>query len=73
MTDEYTETTGSLARKAGVLPETVRAYGDMALIDCRRLPNGVRMFRPTAVDQVRKILADRLARRGGNKGGSMAA
>ena len=64
--DDYTETTGSLARIAGVLPETVRAYGDMGLIDCKRMANGMRMFRPSAAEQVKKILAQRLARRGGN-------
>ena len=64
--DEFTETTGTLARKAGVLPETVRAYGDMGLIECQRAANGVRMFRPSAAKQVKEILAKRLARRGGS-------
>jgi DNA-binding transcriptional MerR regulator len=64
--DGFTETTGSLARKAGVLPETVRAYGDMGLIECKRVANGMRMFRPSAVTQVRRILAERLANRGGH-------
>lgn len=66
MDDAFTETTGSLSRKAGVLPETIRAYGDMQLIECQRLANGRRMFRSSAVAQVKKILAERLARRGGN-------
>jgi hypothetical protein len=63
--DDFVETTGSLARKAGVLPETVRAYCDLGLIDCRRAANGVRMFRADAVREVRRILARRLAHRGG--------
>jgi hypothetical protein len=34
------------------------------LIECIRLPNGVRLFKPSAVEQVRVLLAQRLARRG---------
>jgi len=63
--DGFTETTGSLARKAGVLPETIRLYADQHLIECERLSNGIRMFRPSAALQVQKILAERLGRRGG--------
>ena len=63
MSDDYTETTGSLARKAGVLPETVRAYADKGLIECTRLENGVRMFRGSAAEQVRAIIAGRAPRR----------
>jgi len=73
MGDDFTETTGSLARKAGVLPETIRLYGDTGLIDCRRSATGVRMFRPSAADQVKRILAERLARRGGSQAGPAAA
>jgi DNA-binding transcriptional MerR regulator len=65
--DGFTETTGSLARLAGVLPETVRAYGDLGLIECQRTANGVRMFRANAAEQVKKIVKERLARRGGRR------
>jgi DNA-binding transcriptional MerR regulator len=65
--DGFTETTGSLARKAGVLPETIRAYGDLGLIECQRAANGVRMFRANAAKQVKKIVKERLARRGGRR------
>ena len=65
--DDFSETSGSLARKCGVLPETIRAYGDAGLIDCKRLESGVRMFRASAAAQVQKILAERLARRGGKR------
>jgi DNA-binding transcriptional MerR regulator len=65
--DGFTETTGSLARKAGVLPETIRLYADRHLIECERLANGVRMFRPSAALQVQRILAERLGRRGGRQ------
>ena len=64
--EEFTETTGSLARAAGVLPETVRMYGDLGLIECRRLANGMRMFKSGAAEEIKKIRAQRLARRGGN-------
>jgi len=65
MTDEFfSETTGSLARKVPCLPATVRKYCDDGLIESRCLPNGTRLFKPTAAEQVRKILAEHLARCG---------
>lgn len=67
MTNAYTETTGSTARKAGVLPETVRTYADLGLLDCLRVANGMRMFRADAADRVREIHAERMARRGGSR------
>jgi DNA-binding transcriptional MerR regulator len=64
MTQGFTETTGSLAREAKADTGTVRSYADQKLIECIRLPNGVRLFKPSAVEQVRVLLAQRLARRG---------
>ena len=67
MTETYCETTGTTARKAGVLPETVRAYADLGLLEFVRIANGMRMFRPDAAERVRKIRAERMARRGGSR------
>jgi DNA-binding transcriptional MerR regulator len=62
--NEFSETTGSLARKAEVEPDTIRHYANEGLIECIRLANGQRLFRPSAVKEVRTILRERLARRG---------
>jgi len=70
---EYVETTGSLARKAEVLPETIRAYADAHLVDHIRLANGQRLFRSDALIRVRALLEERRARRGGRHGVQGAA
>ena len=67
---EYTETTGSIAREAKCLPETVRAYADCGLVEHRRLTDGTRVFRADAADEVRRIMASRLANRGGARRGA---
>jgi DNA-binding transcriptional MerR regulator len=59
------ETTTSLANKAGTTAETVRLYTQLGLIECQRLPNGVRLYRSEAVARVKAIFAERMARRGG--------
>jgi hypothetical protein len=61
---EWPETTGTVARKAGCEAQLVREYADARLIPSRRLPNGTRLFRADADAQVRKLKAERLARRG---------
>jgi DNA-binding transcriptional MerR regulator len=53
--ENFSETTSSVARQAGVLAETVRLYGKLGLLECLRLPNGIRLFKPSAADRVRKI------------------
>jgi DNA-binding transcriptional MerR regulator len=63
----FDQTTGSLARLANVLPETVRAYADLELIECLRLENGVRMFKSSAAARVKEIRAERMAHRGGRR------
>jgi len=56
---EYRETTGSVARAAGCLPETVRKFADSGLLDSRRLADGTRVFRADAAARVRAIMAER--------------
>lgn len=67
--EQFTETTNTVARAVDPPcdPGTVRDYADWGLIECRRLANGVRLFKPSAVSEVREIRAERLGRRGGPK------
>jgi hypothetical protein len=60
----YCETTSSMGRLTGVLPETVRAYCDLALVDHVRLANGTRLLKASAAKQIKAIYAERMARRG---------
>ena len=53
-----------IARAAGVLPETVRHYADLNLIEHTRLVGGQRMFRASAAQRVREIYTQRMANRG---------
>lgn len=62
--DTFDETTGALARAAGVTVPTVQKYADMELLDYRRASNGTRLFRRGQSEKVRQILAERLANRG---------
>lgn len=68
--EEFSATVNEIARRALCDPGTVRGYADHGLVECRRLANGVRLFRPSAWRQVADILAQRLARRGGDHGRS---
>ena len=61
---DWTETTGTVAWKAGCHPDLVRQYANDGLIESRRLPNGTRLFRVEAADRVRQLKAERLALRG---------
>ena len=63
----FTETSGAIARRAEVSPPTVRLYADSGRLPYITASNGTRLFRPEAADEVRKILAERLANRGGHK------
>jgi hypothetical protein len=68
--EEFTESTTSIAAQVGALdgrpcdPGTVRDYADLDLIEHRRLKSGARLFKPSAVAKVRKLRAERIARRG---------
>ena len=48
-------------------PGTVRMYADAGLVECLRLGNGVRLFRPSAVAQVEQLRKAGLAKRGGRR------
>jgi hypothetical protein len=61
---KYTDTTGSLARQAGVAPPTVRKYADEALLDFVTASNGTRLFREGQAGRVQEIYRERIARRG---------
>lgn len=62
--ETYSETTSAIARAADVLPDTVRLYTDLGLLEYVRLQTGVRLLKPSAVQRVREIYAQRMARRG---------
>jgi DNA-binding transcriptional MerR regulator len=62
--DDFCLTTGSVAAKAHCDQGIVRTYADAGWIECRRLANGVRLFRPSAIEKVRRLRAERLSRRG---------
>lgn len=66
MTDTlpFDQTTSEIARGAGLIPETIREYEHLGLIECRRLGNGTRLFQRSAITQVRVIREQRLANRG---------
>jgi DNA-binding transcriptional MerR regulator len=59
---EFSETTGSVARAVGCLPQTVRVYSDKGLVDYRRLADGTRIYQPAAIERVRELLAQGQAR-----------
>jgi hypothetical protein len=65
-TDIFSETTNAIAAAVPCDAGTVRAYCDWGWIECRRISNGVRLLKPSAVEKVRKLRTERLARRGGN-------
>jgi DNA-binding transcriptional MerR regulator len=58
------ETTGSLARKAGISPATVRLYVKNGLLDCSRTEDGRRLFKPSAVARARAIFERRMNGKG---------
>jgi len=65
MADEmFSETPNSIAGAVPCDPGLVRDYCDWGLLEYRRLRNGTRLLKPSAVERVRKIRAERLARCG---------
>jgi hypothetical protein len=62
--DEFTETSNAIAGAVPCDPSTVRDYCDWGLLEHRRLANGIRLLKPSAVERVREIRTERLARRG---------
>lgn len=71
--DSFIETTSSVARRAGVLAETVRLYGKLGLIDFLTLPNGTKLYQASTADRVKEIYRERMARRGGRRTAHRAA
>ncbi|MGO8854415.1 MAG: MerR family DNA-binding transcriptional regulator [Steroidobacteraceae bacterium] len=61
---EYTQSSGQLAREAGISVQTVILYSDLGLIDHVRVGNGLRLFRPGEAEKVRTIFTERMATRG---------
>lgn len=65
--EPFTETTTDVARAVPCDAGTVREYEALGLIEAKRLVNGMRLFRASAAQQVRKIRTERLAHRGGRR------
>jgi len=70
MEDIFTETTNTVAAGVPCNPATVRDYADSGLIEHRRLANGVRLFKRSAIERVRQLRDEGLARRGGARRGT---
>lgn len=70
----YSKTTSAIAAAVPCDAGTVRDYCDWCLIEHQRLANGFTLMKPSAVERIRKIRAERLARRGGKRtpGGAAA-
>jgi DNA-binding transcriptional MerR regulator len=60
----FTDTSGKLARDAGVTVATVDLYSDLGLLQFIRISNGTRVFREGQAERVRQICAERMAHRG---------
>jgi DNA-binding transcriptional MerR regulator len=60
----YTETSGKLARDAGLTVPTISLYADKGLLDFIRSSNGTRLFRAGQADRVKAIYTERMANRG---------
>jgi DNA-binding transcriptional MerR regulator len=65
--EQFTYTTGTLSREAGIAAETIRHYADEGWVECLKLPNGLRLFKRSAVASVQQLCRERLARRGGRR------
>ena len=53
---EYCDTSGKLAREAGVTVPTIINYANASLLDYRRASDGTRLFRVGQAARVREIL-----------------
>jgi hypothetical protein len=62
--ETYSETTSAIAHAADVLPDTVRLYADMGLLEHVRLKSGIRLLKPSAAERVREIYSQRMGNRG---------
>lgn len=57
--EHYTETSGSIARRAGINQATVRLYVHLGLIECKRTPDGRLLFRPSDSEAIRHLCESR--------------
>jgi DNA-binding transcriptional MerR regulator len=60
---DFTYTSGELARRSKVTQVTVRKYADLGLLEFIIASNGTRLFKGGQEKLVRTILAERLAKR----------
>ena len=75
MPEQFTESTNAIARavEPPCDPGLVRDYADAGLIECLRLANGMRLFKPSVALEVARIRKERIARRGNHQRGPAAA
>jgi DNA-binding transcriptional MerR regulator len=59
LSEVFSETTTAVAQAADVLPQTVRLYADLGLLEYVRLRNGTRLLKPSAAAAVRTIYKQR--------------
>ena len=71
--NNYTDTTGSLARDAGVAQPTVRQYANEQLLDFVMSATGTRLFKAGQAPLVRQLYTARIARRGIPRGAQRRA
>jgi len=55
----------AVAGESDTTPQVVRLYAELGLIDAERDSNGNWIFGEKAPEQVRRVKAERMARRGG--------
>jgi DNA-binding transcriptional MerR regulator len=55
MQDNYSDTSGTLARAGGVTISTVNLYADLGLLDFIVASNGIKLFKPGQGERVRQI------------------
>jgi DNA-binding transcriptional MerR regulator len=61
---QFTTPTSEFAREANSTEDLCRRYADLNLIECIRLPSGMRLFDRSDAPKVAAIRAARLANRG---------
>jgi hypothetical protein len=67
--EEFSLTPSAVAGRVPCDTGTVRDYCDMGLVPYRRISNGTRLLKPSAVGEIRRIRAERLARCGNHRRG----
>jgi DNA-binding transcriptional MerR regulator len=65
MDGNYTDTSGTLARAAGVTIPTINLYSELRLLDFIVASNGIKLFKPGQGERVRQIKAQRMAAKPG--------